>query len=139
MHELGKYVILIIGLVIVHMYIFGPDNAYIGRTSKIGGLRYSLLQKCLVKCQDCKITTLRDSGYFEGAETDEYNKDCLLTGWEVSHFALHFLLGLFNYSIYTSQGISIGYEIYERYEHNCASYGDLIINLSGYLVGRLCR
>lgn len=120
------------------MYLFGPDNAYIGPSSALGNHRNGLFHTCLLKCETgCdKLPQLRDNGYFEGKENDQYNSKCLLTGWEVSHFALHFFLGLFNFHILTSQSISVGFEIYERISYDCASYGDLIINLAGYLTGR---
>lgn len=85
-----------------------------------------------------KIKSGRDSNYFMHAADDTFNKNCLFTGWELSHFIFHIFVGYF-YNIYISTAISLSYEIYERIYHDCASYNDLVINFLGFLLGYFLR
>jgi hypothetical protein len=99
------------------------------------------LNSCAGTCSTDKCnayTNLRGNGYFIGQEKGGYDKTCMLTGWEVSHFLFHTFLGYF-YNIYTSVSMSIGYEIFEKYQYDCASYIDLGVNFMGFLLGHYLR
>jgi len=69
---------------------------------------------------------------------DENSEKCVVTKWEISHFFTHIFLGYFT-NIYISQGISVGFELYEHYDLNCGSYLDLIYNFLGYIIGYILK
>jgi hypothetical protein len=84
------------------------------------------------------ITKYRDENYFIDSKDDVFNENCLITGWEVSHFMFHVFIGYF-YNIYVHLGISVGYEVYERIQHNAGSYNDVIYNFLGFLAGKYLK
>lgn len=92
--------------------------------------------KCLIPCEKeiCIKTTekLRDRNYL--TDVLEQPDKCIFTFWEFTHVILHIFIGYF-YNIYTSQFISISFEIFEHYVYNCGSILDLFYNLSGVLIG----
>lgn len=134
--SIGSTIVLIIIGIIIHTFIFGA------RINKFHNKAIDMLDICLVKCGGgnmCKkYTSLRDDGYMNNAEKIKNDKNCVFLGWELSHFIAHIFLGYY-YNIYYSLGISVGYEMFERIEYNCASYADLIINLCGFMVGAYFR
>jgi hypothetical protein len=123
----------------MHMIIFNNDKLPLTKFIKKG---ITYLNTCIspeCKTGICnKIKSGRDNGYFLESSTETFNKECLVTGWELSHFMFHIFLGYF-YNIYVSTGISVSYEVYERYTYNCASYNDLFINMAGFLVGNYLK
>lgn len=131
----GMLVCLIILGIIMHTIIFG-DKKY-----SIHSFIIDTLDKCIIKCTKpacLKYTSLRDPGYMNSSQKINDDKKCVFMGWELSHLIFHMFLGYY-YNIYISMGISVGYEILERVLYNCASYADLGINFTGFLVGAYFR
>jgi hypothetical protein len=84
----------------------------------------------------CKmITNGRDSGYNLSGNG---NKNCLFSVWELSHMFFHIFIGYY-YNIYVSTAISVGFEMHERISYNCASYNDIFINFTGFLIGHALK
>lgn len=134
-------IILIFICMLIHVLIFNSsilvdDNSWFRRTWN------SILNRCFTSpctTETCKkYTSLRGDNYFMDNTSKDYNSTCMITGWEVAHFAFHTFLGFF-YNIYISLGLSVGYEIYEYFAYDCASYADLGINFAGFLTGSLMR
>jgi hypothetical protein len=84
------------------------------------------------------LKKLRGKNYFIGSSTDIQAYNCFITRWEISHFIFHTFLGYY-YNIYISQGISIGWEIYEHKVYDAGSLLDFIWNLGGFLFGSWLR
>lgn len=103
---------------------------------------HNFSEKCLVGCSgrestcDC-LNSYRDNGYYL-FESDNNKVRCAITRWELSHIIFHIFLGYFT-NIYISQGLSVGFEIYEHYFYDCGSYLDLMYNFMGFLVGHSLR
>lgn len=130
-------IILVLLCLLIHSMIF-HSYLFVGENSSARQFWTDALNKCYTEPCDTplckKYTSLRDDGYLKFSKTPETAKTCLLTGWEISHFVFHMFLGYF-YNIYISLGISVGYEVYEHYVHNCAGIAELGINMFGFLSG----
>jgi hypothetical protein len=133
----GMYVALIIAGICMLSVIFRLEKI-IGKKTAKEFLDYS--EECLVGCSDkdrCdKLAKWRDNNYY--MYSGDNSKRCIVTKWEISHFITHAFLGYF-FNIYISQGISFGFEIYERYSNECGSYLDLGYNFAGFLFGHLLK
>ena len=96
-------------------------------------------EKCVIPCKDKKLCDelhkYRDDHYYVFEKDTE---KCLVTKWEISHLITHIFLGYFT-NIYISQGISIGFELYEHYHIDCGSYIDLVYNFVGFLIGHTLK
>jgi ribulose bisphosphate carboxylase small subunit len=130
----GIYVIVIIVLIIMHSFIFYSDKFL---PVDIHNAFYKNINTCVALCEDknsCNnINNLRGSNYWIGTNfKDQYR--CKVSTWEISHMLTHVFLGYFT-NIFISQGLSVGFEIYEQQVYNCGSWLDLVYNFSGYLIG----
>jgi len=107
-------------------------------------IKYDFFQKiqhhCFKKCNsnNCRHFTdsLREKKYF--IDSGINHKECLFTGWELSHIIFHAFIGFF-FNLYVSLGISVGFEIYEHFSWSCASGLDLWWNLVGFSIGHTLR
>jgi hypothetical protein len=131
--QLSKLTII---LILMYIFIFHI-------LSKLPNKIFNYQFICLKKCNHtlCKMcTNTRGSNYFVLSNHLDKNSipDCILTVWEFSHILFHIYLGYY-YNIYISQGLSIGFEIYEKYAFNCESGIDIICNLIGFLIGYTFR
>ena len=126
------YIALIITMIILYMIIFHLKNIIGEKNARIV---HDITEKCVISCSDkklcSKVNNLRDSGYYI---FDENPEKCIVTKWEISHLIFHMFLGYFT-NIYISQGISVGFELYEHYILNCGSYLDLGYNFIGFIIG----
>lgn len=129
--SVGMYVILIICLILLHRCIWQKTN------KTIIEFKTKYLHPCYKNCKgDCGIWAyLKDDSYFpESWNVGNDVKNCLINGWEISHFMLHILIGYF-YNFQTHISISVGYEVWESYFEKCGSFGDLLINFLGFCTG----
>lgn len=95
---------------------------------------------CLASCDNtsCQTITkkLRDSHYWIDAEG--YNKmnpiKCKFTMYEFTHLLFHVWIG-YEYGIWVSLALSVGFEIFEHIFYDCGSILDLLWNFIGSLIG----
>ena len=129
----GMYVLLIIILIIQYVLIFQPADILSESNNKI---YYRHVNKCVVDYDTniVDLDKLRGSNYWLSYETDK----CNVTRWEIIHFIFHTFLGYF-YNIYVSQGISLGFELFEEYYYSCGSILDLFYNMAGFLFGHYLK
>jgi hypothetical protein len=130
----GIYVMVILVLIILYSFCFYSDKFL---PVDIYNSFYKNINSCAVLCTDdntCRpINNLRGENYWIGANPDE-RSICKVSTWEISHMLTHVFLGYFT-NIFISQGVSIGFEIYEQQLYNCGSWLDLLYNFSGYMIG----
>jgi hypothetical protein len=137
---MGLMIVLVLIGIIIYIFIFCELEF-----SKHGIIKYtrSCLYACPISCNDgnknCKkLNSYRGTNYgFDpniGGKKYRTYESCSFTGWELSHLILHTFLGFF-YNIYTSQSISVLFEIWEAYYKDCGSWNDIVINFSGYCIG----
>lgn len=122
-----KIIILIIMVIIGTICIF--------YTNFEGSESINFSHMCIKECNSdlCqRLTQLRDGGYSLNSKQQPYN--CIFTMWELSHVLFHVFLGYF-FNIYIAIGLSVFFELYEHYVHNCASILDLFWNTIGLLIG----
>jgi hypothetical protein len=128
----GVYVVLTIVLLCMYVVIFHLDKIIGDENAK---LAHDYTEECAVSCSDkvqCEtVNSYRDEHYYL---FDGNSKKCLVTKWEISHLITHIFLGYFT-NIYISQGLSVGFEIYEHYSLDCGSYIDLGYNFIGFVIG----
>ena len=133
--SVGMYVILIIVLLITHHCIWKSPKY-------IQSFKDYYLNQCYSKCNGhCGTwSMLKDDDYYPPTweVAGAIERDCLLSGWEISHFLLHTIIGYF-YNFQTHITLSVGYEVYEKYSKNCSSLGDIFINFAGFTVGSYLR
>jgi hypothetical protein len=134
--SIGVYVVLVLVGIIMHQLIFNLDN-YIGK--KYAKYIHNYTEQCAVNCsnkEQCNyINSFRDDHYYV---FDGNVEKCLVTKWEISHFITHVFLGYFT-NIYISQGVSVGFELYEHHMLDCGSYLDLIYNFTGFIIGHTIK
>lgn len=144
-NKVGNTSIVVLFTILSIMYVFIFMNLEISKTEYIKYLR-TWLYKCHVECEKddntCEnINNNRGNNYGYDPNIDgKYRdyKNCVLTGWEYSHFIFHVFLGIF-YNIYISQSLSVAFEIYECLEEDCGSLNDLVLNFAGYCTGYTIR
>jgi len=96
---------------------------------------------CYINCKNpfCKyILQFRGDDYFLtfGDEKETRVKTCLLSLWGVLHFILFTIIGLFVPNVFFEVVIvSILYELIEYLLYNCHDALDILLNISGYLLG----
>ena len=134
--SLGMTVLLIIILIIMHHIIF---YTLVGWDPETQSKIHNITEFCFSRCKTdlCKNITdnARGRDYYLGSSA---NRNCAFGLWELSHFMMHVFIGYF-YNIYYSQGISIGFEIYEWKIKNCGSWLDLGYNFAGFLTGHTLK
>lgn len=82
----------------------------------------------------------RGKGYYHSALIDvigmEDDSWCKVTGWNLSHFLVHFIAGfLFPEFVFLSLAIGILFEIYEQTFFHCHDGMDLLMNWLGLFLG----
>ncbi len=100
-----------------------------------------LLKKIMYHCalRDDRVKQkYRNHGYYSAFPKDFNGVTCAVTMWEISHLLTHVFIGYF-YNIYISMGISVGFEIYEKYWHSAESYTDVVWNFIGMVIGASLR
>lgn len=101
--------------------------------------------KCYLKCDHKACSYLlgfRGKDYFLtfNGEKEIRVKTCLLSLWGVLHFVLFLIMGwLIPNVLWEVVGVSILYEMAEYLLYNCHDGLDIVLNVSGYLVGRILR
>jgi len=114
---------------------------YLSNQPSTSPLINRLYGKCYVACEHpiCKkITLFRGTGYFLTTDpTDERKlKTCILSLWGVLHFILFAIIGYFvPNKLPLILLISVVYEGAEYLVANCHDLLDVVLNVSGYLVG----
>ncbi len=98
---------------------------------------------CMYKCEtqecsDFQKSVKGGSYYTTDIEENESIEYCPLGFWELSHFITHIFIGYYLNMSY-SLGIGFGFEVYEYFVYDCASYPDLIANTLGGLLGSYLR
>ena len=98
-------------------------------------------ESCLLNCKFTKsLTKYRGNNYYIGITDDEKKaklETCLITWWGGTHFLLYLLLGYLTPSLFLETFIlGVGFEIYESYAFDCHDLIDIVLNTSGFLVGR---
>lgn len=130
-------ILFAITCIIMHIFIFHND-----KLPGIIGKNMKRIDVCITPTCNTDLCNFikkgRGDNYFMHKKTDEYNNSCLITGWEMGHFIFHIFVGYF-LNIYASLTVSIGYEVYEKIYHDCASYNDIIINFAGFCIGSYLR
>lgn len=126
------YIKLGIGLTVLYVVIFHLEKV-VG--TNVSTKIHESTEKCVVTCKDklCKANNMRGKSYYLLGDKNAPT-NCLITKWEISHFLLHVMLGYWT-NIYVSQGLSIGFELYECLVYDCGSILDLFYNFAGYLTG----
>lgn len=132
----GVYIALIIVGICMYIVIFHLEKIIGENNAK---LVHNYTEKCVISCSNEKICNrmnkLRDTGYYL---FDDNSERCVITKWEISHLLTHVFLGYFT-NIYISQGISVGFELYEHHLLNCGSYIDLLYNFVGFIIGHYLK
>ena len=86
-----------------------------------------------------RISTVgRGNKYFigEGDNPTTLN-NCVLTFWGSTHFLLYFVLGIIAPNLFWETfAVGVGFEIYEYYKFKCHDVFDIILNSSGFLIGK---
>ena len=141
-YMMNKHVILIIVFLVMLFFIFGQT----GKSKPVVSIR-EFLYSCQYKCANkyvCEVVdAMRGENYgFDpnkedlGENTNKLKyKQCLITGWEVSHFLFHVFLGYY-YDACISLSVNVVFELFEHYFYDCGSYNDLLINFLGFCVGK---
>lgn len=133
--------ILLYGIAYIYAMVFA---VYIGKCNdKICQKINRVHENCTLGCKNktCNLTKSRGDNYFIGV-TDEEKKNkldnCLITFWGTTHFVLYFFLGIFTPNLFWETFIiGILFELYEKQYYACHDVLDIILNTSGFLIGRL--
>lgn len=142
-----SYIILSIILAVSYYYCICFAPSIEGKTDNLFFRKLNNIhQSCVIKCSSdvCKniVKNGRGDSYFISTpkENQEYIKDCAVTFWGVSHFFMHFMIGLLLPDFFI-QSLLIGliFEIYEYKKYKCHDLLDIPLNISGFLVGRTIR
>jgi hypothetical protein len=132
------YIMVVMLGIIQYTMIFHLDKINTSLSKSFNKTMFTCASKCVNK-KDCEfVNALRDDYYYMQTTGDSESLDCKITRWEISHFFTHIFLGYFS-NIYISQGISVGFELYEHYALNCGSYLDLGYNFAGFMVGHTLK
>jgi len=85
----------------------------------------------------------RGNNYYISAMNSKKQDDlqkCLITFWGTTHFVLYVLIGYFCPNCFwESFIIGVLFELYEYHAFNCHDLLDIVLNTSGFFVGKLIR
>lgn len=82
----------------------------------------------------------RGKNYYIGSEIpDDGRTTCVWTFWGVTHFFLHMVIGYVTNNFLYSLIPGVLFEIHEYYEYDCADAMDIVMNTTGFFVGRAIR
>ena len=119
---------LAIALIILYILIFKAWTALCGKSKLID----KISNLCMLPCKDrCPPKYLRGDRY---SLKPNSSPDCVMTIWELSHFIMHVFIGYF-YNIQTSLLVGTGFELWEWYYYDCASFIDIFLNTLGAVIG----
>jgi hypothetical protein len=98
---------------------------------------------CVVGCGNNKLArqivkSCKGSDYLLDSGSCQYEYDCFMSIWELTHVYLHIFIGYYLDMRYV-MGIGISFEIYERLMYNCENWMDIGWNTMGGLIGATCR
>ena len=128
----------LLGFINVELMLYLSKTSYASMIQKA----YS---KCYISCKHpfCQLLLkFRGKDYFLtfNEQTELRVKTCLLSLWGVLHFLLFMILGyVIPNVLWEVVGVSILYEFAEYLLYNCHDAFDIVLNVSGYLVGRMLR
>lgn len=128
----------VLGFINVELMLYLSKTSYASTIQKA----YS---KCYISCEHsfCQLLLkFRGKDYFLtfNEQTELRVKTCVLSLWGVLHFVLFMMIGYFVSNVlWEVVGVSILYELAEYLLYNCHDALDIVLNVSGYLVGRILR
>ena len=126
---------------------------FVGLTSTglFDGLLYRKINRCMAWCSNPQQQQLLNrynlrgtdlfvaSHFTEGFDMeflDKIRRCCIITGWNLSHFIVHFISGLlFPTLVIEAILLGVTFEALEYQFLNCHDTMDLIMNISGVLLG----
>ena len=151
MNEYKKKIMYMIVIYFI-AYIYCFNFAFNGNIVKDDMSNISIFDKirllndtCVIQCNNdiCKnLIKNRGNNYFiSSPEVKQvYLKNCFVTFWGATHFMLYFVIGFLLPSMFfESFIIGIMFEYYEYVKFECEDPMDIVLNSSGFLVGKYVR
>ena len=116
------------------------------RDNSIWGKLNRIHKSCVLYCplKTSKYHKLRGYTYYIGDDFTEEEKEmlngCVITFWNFTHFLMYIPFG-YLLPDYLVEVMCLGlfFELYECHRFNCQDMTDLVMNFSGFMIGKSLR